>query len=276
MADLYSTNGQALAMGNARRQEVRNYNEQVKAHNDDVANQISGLRDQERSADTIASMKATGQAMWTGSDMPNRIKAYNDYMSNPKAGNPVSQAISTAKSKVSSIADDAQAKLSSVIPTEGVAEGSITGESISSQIDKVAGSGGKSMLADGIKTSEGIAESGAKKLGAVAGVFGETAQGGLDIYDDIKAGGIAGNNNWEKAGNVLQIGGSVADIIGTVFPPAKLLGGILDLASAGVNTVGQSEDSSKASADLTAKQGAETQKTISAPVSQTITTGRVQ
>lgn len=276
MADLYSTNGNAIAMGNARRDAVRSFNEQVKSHNDDVANQISGLRDQERSADTVASMKATGQAMWTGSDMPNRIKSFNDYMAKPSTGNPVANAIETAKSKVSTIADDAQTKLSTAIPSEGIAEGSVTGDTIGEQISRVTGGGGKSMLADGLKSSEGIAESGAKKLGAVAGVFGETAQGGLDIYDDIKAGGIAGNNNWEKAGNVMQIGGSVADIVGTVFPPAKLLGGILDLASAGVNQIGGAEDSSKVSSDLTARQSAETQQTMSAPASQTITTGRVQ
>jgi hypothetical protein len=41
-----------------------------------------------------------------------------------------------------------------------------------------------------------------------AGVLGSAALGGMDLYEDIKGGGIQGNNNWEKASNLLQIGGT--------------------------------------------------------------------
>jgi len=122
-------------------------------------------------------------------------------------------------------------------------------------------------------TMGGLAKTGLKKLGAGAGIIGEEVQGGLDLYDDIKAGGIAGNNNWEKAGNILQIGGAAADLVGLAFPPAKLLGGVLDLASAGVNTIGESEDTT-ASDKLDQEQQQQTETQVEAPRQEVITTGR--
>ena len=39
--DLYGADGNAVAMGNARRQEVRDLNERIKAHNQDIADKIN-------------------------------------------------------------------------------------------------------------------------------------------------------------------------------------------------------------------------------------------
>ena len=126
-------------------------------------------------------------------------------------------------------------------------------------------------------TMGGLAKSGLKKLGAGAGLIGEEVQGGLDLYDDFKGGKfhVDGNNNWEKAGNLLQIGGAVSDLVGLAFPPAKLLGGVLDLAASGVNTIGESEDTT-ASDKLTQLQQQQTEQTISAPQQEVITTGRTE
>ena len=44
MADVSSMN--AIALGNARRQQVREMNERIQQHNNDVANQISQIKDQ--------------------------------------------------------------------------------------------------------------------------------------------------------------------------------------------------------------------------------------
>lgn len=110
---------------------------------------------------------------------------------------------------------------------------------------------------------------------AAGGLFG-AAQGGLDIYEDIQAKGIAGNNNWEKAGNLLQIGGAAADVVGMAFPPAALVGGILDLASGAVDEVGEKLDEDKQASDLQTQQASETEKPIATPQSQTVVTGRVQ
>jgi hypothetical protein len=273
--DLYGVNGDAVAMGNARVQAVRDLNEQIKAHNDNVANQISGLMDQEKTTQKINDAKNLGQSLWTGASMPQRIEAYNDWVAGgKKTTNPITEQVNNIKSQVSSIGEQA--------------EGTNVGKTITGEISSVAGESGvgaeaSSLLKKGMGLAEkggdlslgGLAKSGLGKLGSAAGVFGESAMAGVDIYDDIKAGGIAGNNNWEKAGNVLQIGGAVSDLVGTFFPPAKLLGGVLDLASAGVNTIGESEDTTDSDA-LKQKQKQETEQTISAPPQSVITTGRVQ
>lgn len=288
--DLYGADGNAVAMGNARRQQVRDLNERIKAHNDDVADKISGLKDQEASTKTLADLKATGQALWTGKGMPDRLKAFNDYYSkdNPKTGNPTSEETATQRSNTTSIEDDADEPLFDHPPAEPVAEGSNAGRSVSAEAEHVvggeagAGEEASSLLSKGMgklgeegaeMTMGGLAKTGLKKLGAGAGIIGEEVTGGIDLYDDIKAGGIAGNNNWEKAGNILQIGGAVSDLVGLAFPPAKLLGGVLDLASAGVNQVGESEDTTDAD-KLDQEQQQQTETQVEAPRQSVITTGR--
>lgn len=288
--DLYGADGNAVAMGNARRQQVRDLNERIKAHNDDVADKISGLKDQEANTKTLTDLKATGQALWTGKGMPDRLKAFNDYYSkdNPKTGNPTSEATATQRSNTTSIEDDADEPLFENPPAEPVAEGSNAGRSVSAEAEHVlggeagAGEEASSLLSKGMgklgeegaeMTMGGLAKTGLKKLGAGAGIIGEEVSGGIDLYDDIKAGGIAGNNNWEKAGNVLQIGASISDLVGLAFPPAKLLGGVLDLASAGVNQVGESEDTTDAD-KLDQEQQQQTETQVDAPRQSVITTGR--
>ncbi len=288
--DLYGADGNAVAMGNARRQQVRDLNERIKAHNDDIADKISSLKDQEKTTSTLNDLKQTGQALWTGKGMPDRLKAFNDYYNkdNPKTGNPTSEETANQRSNTTSIEDDADEPLFENPPAEPVAEGSNAGRSMSEEADLVvggeagAGEEASSLMSKGMgklteegaeMTMGGIAKSGLKKLGGAAGVIGEEVQGGLDLYDDIKAGGIAGNNNWEKAGNILQIGGAAADLVGLAFPPAKLLGGVLDLASAGVNTIGESEDTT-ASDKLDQEQQQQTETQVEAPRQEVITTGR--
>ena len=135
-----------------------------------------------------------------------------------------------------------------------MAEGSPSGASISEE-----GATAESRLTAGLKKSLPLTQEGEtalSKAGRVAGGFGAAALGGLDIYNDFKTGSfkLAGNNNWEKAGNVLQIGGSVADLVGTVYPPAKLLGGILDLGAAATDEIGQATDNTSSQQDDALKQ----------------------
>tara|TARA_Y100001972_G_scaffold127647_1_gene185154 strand:+ start:3600 stop:4457 length:858 start_codon:yes stop_codon:yes gene_type:complete len=284
--DLYGADGNAVAMGNARRREVRDLNERIRAHNTEIADKISGLKDQAKTTQTITELKNTGQAIWTGKGMPDRIKAFNDYFEKdkPTTGNPTSEETATQRSNTTSIEDDADEPLFDNPPAEPVAEGSNAGRSVGEEIENVAGDGeGTSMLKKGLGaveeagdlTAGGLAKSGLKKLGGAAGVFGEAAIGGLDLYDDIKSKSIVGNNNWEKAANIMQIGGAAMDIIGLGFPPAKLLGGVLDLAGAGVNTIGEAEDTTT-SDDLNKLKENQTEQEITAPRQEVITTGRTE
>lgn len=271
MADVSSM--QAVALGNSRRQAVREMNERIQAHNNDVANQISQIKDQVQTANVITQAKDTAQGLWTGASMPDKIKAYKDWKAGKKASNPTSQSEQTTQQTAQENAPEndatTPAQNTTEPPTEPVAEGSPSGASLSEEAENV---GNKISAPKGALTEAG--ESAFEKAGKGAGVLGAAAVGGLDIYNDIKAGKIAGNNDWEKAGNVLQIGGSVADIVGTFYPPAKLIGGVLDLTAGALDEVGGATDDTaeKKEEDI---QKTETEQTIAAPETATTTGGGV-
>jgi hypothetical protein len=130
--------------------------------------------------------------------------------------------------------------------------------------ESLENSGAKGALKTaGKEGGEEIAETLGSKLGGAAGkvaggAFG-AAMGGMDLYEDIKAGKIEGNNDWEKAGNVLQMGGAVADVVGMAFPPAALLGGILDLASGATSMIGEKLDADKTAQDTKDDAGKQTE-----------------
>jgi len=257
MSDVSSMN--AIALGNARREAVRQMNSQIIQHNNDVANQISSLKDQQATVQSIIQAKDTAQALWTGAGLPDKIKAYQDYKaSRSGATNPTSksetnlQAEAERNNPTNQATTPAQNTTES--PSEPVAEGSPSGASVSEESATA-----ESRLTAGLKKSLPLTQEGEtalSKAGKVAGGFGAAALGGLDIYNDFKTGSfkLSGNNNWEKAGNVLQIGGSVADLVGTVYPPAKLLGGILDLGAAATDEIGQATDNTSSQQDDALKQ----------------------
>jgi hypothetical protein len=292
--DLYGTNSAAISLGNAQRQQVRDLNERIRQHNSDIADKFASLKSQESSADTLAQLKETGTALWSGKGMPDKIKAYQDWRTKQaaKSSNPVDEAEATQSegtelSDTQSVSAPATESEVTSPPAETVEEGGL-GRSVGEASESAAGDIGESLetatggaLKGALKTEGGeVAETlMSKGLGvagkAAGGLFG-AAQGGLDIYEDIKAGKIAGNNNWEKAGNVLQIGGAAADLVGMAFPPAALVGGILDLASGAVDEVGEKLDEDKQASDLQTQQDSETETPIATPQSQTVVTGRVQ
>ena len=292
--DLYGTNGNAIAMGNARREQVRELNERIQQHNTDIANSISEQFDQKKTTDQIRDAQQKAQSLWTGAQMPDKIKKFNDWNAKRSAGtgkaNPIANEASEQADRVSESGPPAEVETpepqapsadeistrtgaASSEATEGLED--IAGKSSGAVADigeeaAVAGlkSGAKSALKEG-------AISGLGKVAGAAGGIMAAAQGGLDIYEDVKAGGIAGNNNWEKAGNLLQIGGSIADIAGIAFPPAALLGGVLDLASAVTTGIGESEEEGKEAAEEKSDIQSQQEQQIAAPEQQTVATGRV-
>lgn len=110
------------------------------------------------------------------------------------------------------------------------------------------------MLKKGIKQTLGLSEEGAGRLMRGVGVVGSAAQGGYDLFEDIKAGHVVGSNGWEKAGNITQIGASALDLIGIAFPPAEIAGGVLSVVGGGLDAVGEMFESKKD------KEGAEQQE----------------
>ena len=104
-----------------------------------------------------------------------------------------------------------------------------------------------SMIHEGIKSISGLSDDAIDKVGKGAGVLGSAVTGGMDIYKDVKAGGIAGDNGWEKAGNITQLGGSIADIAGVIpgLEPLAVVGGFLDLLGGGLDSIGEAVEGGK-------------------------------
>lgn len=267
MTDIYGTNGNAIAMGNARRQQVRELNERIQQHNTDIANSISDQLDQKRTTEKIRDAQQAAQAAWTGSHMPDKIKKFNEWRTAREAkANPIANEASQQAERVSQAGPPADA---AAPKPEAPA---------TSTLKEVEPGIFEEEAAEGLKSTSALKEGAVQALGKAAKVGGgimAAATGGMDIYEDIKADGIAGNNNWEKAGNLLQIGGSVADVAGTFFPPAALVGGVLDLASMASTGIGEELEEDKE--DEQEKQDVQKEQVqqVAAPVQQTVATGRV-
>ena len=266
--DLYGVNGMAIAQGNARRQQVRELNERIQQHNTDIANAISEQFDQKKTTEQIRDAQQKAQDLWAGAHMPDKIKKFNDWKAKGDAkANPIANEASEQADRVEEAGPPAEAEAPEPeAPT-------------ASELSKVEPSSFEEDAVEGLKSTGALKEGATKALGKVAGAAGgimAAAQGGMDIYEDVKAGGIAGNNNWEKAGNLLQIGGSIADLAGMAFPPAALIGGVLDLASSATTEIGEKEEEDKEPAEEQADIKSQQEQQIAAPAMQTVATGRVE
>jgi hypothetical protein len=265
MNDLYGTSG-AIALGNMRSKEVRDYNDRVRNHNDNVTNTIQGLKDQAQNITMIKEIKDQATNLWTAKDIPGKVAEYNKWKASLNAPNPTEGSARRSAEAPEATTEPAPAVTEAGEDTteaggEAISEGANAGETVSEVAETSEGAGGA--VAKGIlKDGEGVVE--ASKFGKFmgkAGVLGSAALGGMDLYEDLKGGKIQGNNTWEKASNVLQIGGSIADLVGVAFPPAKLLGAGLDLASGITDSVGEKLDEDKTSDDLTAQGKEQTETT---------------
>lgn len=293
--DLYGNNSASISMGNARRREVRDFNKSVKDHNDNVTNTMNGLLDQQKTTETIKQAQDTAQNLWTGSKMPGKIQAYKDWKAGKTSGKPGTKPTPEADAtkppeNPPENPETNPTGSTTEPPAEPVEEGPMSrptseatdgaGADITESLEN---SGAKGALKTaGKEGGEEIAETLGSKLGGAAGkvaggAFG-AAMGGMDLYEDIKAGKIEGNNDWEKAGNVLQMGGAVADVVGMAFPPAALLGGILDLASGATSMIGEKLDADKQAQDTQDDATKDMDKPEQEPVEQeqvSSTVGRV-
>jgi len=267
-------------------------NERIRQHNSDVADKFAQLKSAQSSADTLKQLKETGQALWSGKGMPSKVKAYQDWRAKQsgRQSNPTDEAATTQREGSELSETQSPSAPDSEVtspPSETVEEGGLgrsvgeagesAGADIGESLERSTGGALKGALGGSTgEVAESLMSKGAGVVGKAAGGLFGAAQGGIDVYEDIKAGKIVGNNNWEKAGNLLQIGGAAADVVGMVFPPAELLGGVLGLASAATDEIGEKEDEDKQSEDLKTQQASETLGSQADESQATVTTGRVQ
>ena len=126
--------------------------------------------------------------------------------------------------------------------TSASADGSATSSHLETMGEGDLGKEG-SLFNKGLDAVSDLGEK-AVKYGSVAG---DLATGSLDLFNDIKSGGVQGANGFDKAGNVLQIGSSVAETVGLVFPPAEIIGGVLGVLggiSSGIGDMVEGDDAS--------------------------------
>jgi hypothetical protein len=283
------SNQSAIAMGNSRLQAVRDLNERIRDHNDSVADQIQSAKEQFQTANTIKQAQDSAQALWKGSKMPDALKSYKDYrakqLAQKQGANPTDDFENSNKPNTTSATADAETSATTTTqpPAEPVAEGSPTNDAGAVASTGEEAQQGGSRLMKGLVSTGAITEEGAGKLSKVAGIAGEGAGalmsgaiGGMDIYNDFKGGfHIAGNNWEERAGNVLQIGGSIADIVGTVYPPAKLIGGVLDLTAGAIGEVGQQLDTTETD-KLSAAQKSQTEQEVAETPQSSVAQEQIQ
>ena len=286
--DLYGTSGQAIANGNMRSQSVRDMNDRIRQHNDEITNQIQSLKEQTQTADNIKEALDTGKTLWAGSKMPGAIEEYQKWKAKKASGqptqsNPESETNSTLRQSATENDPLRQGmnenQLRDMAGETTRAEGSPSGASLGEEASVLGGAKGKVQNSMEDLLEDGLTEDGVSKLGKAAGALGGATNLGIDIYQDFKGGKgfhLAGDNWEEKTGNALNAAGSVADIVGTFYPPAAIVGGAVDLVSDAFNMIGSKVEDDKKAADLDQQGKDEQVSEVSAPEQETITTGRTE
>ncbi len=258
--DLYSADVGQIQEGNMRTKSVMDANQAVKNHNDNVATAIDNLKSGQKTSNVLEATKDATASFWATGKIPSQVKAFQDWQSGGSKTNPVSQAQDTATAAVS---ESSTAPKTTTALTD-VGDGVFESE------------GG--LEATAAKTGE-LGGSIAGKIGAGLGVIGALGIGGLDTYKEISSlasgHGLAGDNWASKTADIGQIGGAIADIGATVFPPLALVGGALDLASGAIGEVGTFLDSEKQSKADTALKASQQESTVAVGGGPVEATGRV-
>ena len=249
--DLYSTDYGAIQEGNLRHNAVEQANNVVQEHNKNLGIQIANLKAQQQGAEQTKDLQSAAQQFWSSGKLPSQVTALQEHLA--KGGtlfsNPTTQAQSNAENDLS----DTQTQQRQM--EDNPAELEDKGDGIFEDTRDL--SEGESLATD-------FASKGMKALGGL----GALAVGGYDIYKDVKSiedgHGIAGDNWAEKTQNILQIGGAISDLGGTVFPPLAVVGGVLDIASGVFGEVGGAIDEKKQEGDddTLQQQNTETQQAV--------------
>jgi hypothetical protein len=313
--DLFIQDGNDISSGNMRRREQSSMNEAVANHNSQIAKNINDIQDNlKQTQSSLNEGEALKQIAGAAGDLMGAhalhsgLKNYQQWTANRAASktenlrSQLREVAGNVKPPDTEVAPQTTAQPQVVAQPENTtnsppetaapegtpAQGSsdpaptATDHEAATVGEDGAGKSG-SMIHDGLKAATGLSDEAIEKVGKGAGVLGAAATGGLDIYDDIKEGKIAGDNGWEKAGNVVNIGGAISDIAGAAFPPAELLGGFLDLIGGGLDAIGEAVEGSekKSEAKEQAQQATEQQQKsvqgiVVAPQEAPVATARAQ
>jgi hypothetical protein len=265
--DLYSSDFAGIQEGNMRTKSILDANRAVQEHNKSLGEQMTSLKSQQKTADVLEQTKDATQGFWAMGKLPDATKAWKSWSSGETnfRGNPTT----TAQKSFSDTADAVQAAdKSDDIKMKSLGDGIF--ESAESDAQTALSEGGSG----GLKGLGEFADIASKGVGALAA----GAVGGYDIYEDFAGGKgfhIAGDNWASKASNLLQIGGAIADIGGTVFPPLALIGGVADIAGGIAGEIGEKIDEGKEKSEDDKVQQENTEQQQAVGVQAPQVTGRV-
>jgi hypothetical protein len=114
----------------------------------------------------------------------------------------------------------------------------------------------------GQKVASGfLGEETAQKLGGAVSRVGTVVTGGLDLYEDIKDGGVQGDNLAKQTSNIAAIAGAGLDVLSVVAPeigiPLDLLGTGAQLVSSVAGGIGDVIDAGKSAVSELQDAGSE-------------------
>lgn len=267
--DLYSADVGAIQEGNMRSQAVMDANNKIKQHNDDLAGQIQNLKTAQKTGDIEEGIKDMAGGFIASGKIKGKVQAYKDWVANQKASNPTTQ----EDNKMSENTENESGASTTEEPKSKLTD---TGDGIFVEEGDEA-EGVMSRAKTGIKNALGVSDEALDVAGKGLGEIASVGMAGMDIYKDFQGGKgfhLAGDNWASKTSNALQIGGAIADLGGTVFPPLALLGGAVDIASGVAGEIGDFIDSGKQEQETDKLQQQETQQQISAPAQAPVSTGR--
>ncbi len=272
--DIYSNDVGDVSSGNMNRKSMIQYQQAVDNHNSQIAknivdlkNNLSSQQSQMSEAEAFSGIRDGLDGLLGANGVKEGLQSYKAWSTKRNnKGNALKSLINESPDGVNGdirVGDEPEASPQVQAPenstTEPPATASPEGTSAtpSSNTNPTAeehasitvgedGAGKSgSMIHNGIKSVTGLSDEAIEKVGKGAGALASGISGGLNLYQDLKAGKIAGDNGWEQAGNITQIGGAISDVAGVFFPPAELVGGALDLVGGALDGIGEFFEGSK-------------------------------
>jgi hypothetical protein len=265
--DLYTADVGAISSGNMRNQAAETANEAIQYHNNQLGNQLEGLRRQAEQGLQAQQAEQGIQGAISGfmdlRAVKSGVSAYKDYLAKGQSKASALADLTSGPAQAGEVRMDPDAEQApevearpnttaepntSAAPEGAAAQGTADVNPTSDDHTAItageADDGGDGSLLKKGMSKIGLTEEGAEKLGKGVGALSSVAFAGLDIYNDVKKGKL-GDNGWEDVGQVAQIGGAISDVVGTVFPPAELLGAGLGLVGGLFSDIGEAFESSK-------------------------------
>lgn len=235
--DFYNMSS-AISNGDMRSGAISGMNDNIRIQNKAKVEAAKGAVSQDKSMGVMEGIKSGIGEAAAGSQAMAAVSAYKASVAAP-AGAAGWSEVKTTPSDFE--APPAQAG-EEVASFEGKAASAITTSegTIGEGSDIVGAAGGVAEEASlGVKVAGGI--------GKAVGIAGALGTAGLDIAQDIKAGGLAGDNWEEKVSNLGNIGGAALDMVGLIpgFQLAGVFGAGLSAASGVLGAAGEAIDTVK-------------------------------